>query len=73
MPENWTEITESEYWYYLEVLPPIYGPDGIFAVSEALYHNDQGQAVYTICKEDRSAQRYYKTQGTAQQMLRRLL
>ena len=38
-----TEITEEDYYYFLEVLPPIYlkGNKG-FLLMEALTHNEKG-------------------------------
>jgi hypothetical protein len=44
-PGAWCEITEEDYWYCLEVLPPYYF-DGGFAVSEACTHNDRGEPTY---------------------------
>lgn len=67
-PGEWVEITEELWWYCLEVLPPIYGPCDMFAVGEAAWHNDQGQAGYDICKEDRQTGKFYMTQGTVRQM-----
>lgn len=32
---EWFEVSEAVYWYFLEVLPPIYIPHG-FAVCEAI-------------------------------------
>ena len=34
---NWKPCTHDRYWYNLEVLPPIYGPNG-FLVSEPYDH-----------------------------------
>ena len=63
---KWEEITQKLYWYFLEVLPPIYGPRGAFAVSEPLRHTKEGRAVYTICV--RVGERFFATIGTYQQM-----
>ena len=46
--DGWQEIDEKTYWYFLEVLPPIYFPGG-FAVSEPITHNEEGFAVYQCC------------------------
>lgn len=43
--DAWSKGTEEEYWYCLEVLPPIMFAGG-FAVSEAIRHNADGRAVY---------------------------
>lgn len=32
---EWFEVSESVYWYFLEIMPPIYVPHG-FAVCEAV-------------------------------------
>ena len=45
-PHLWHEISEEHYWYFLEVLPPIYFPGG-FAVSEANRADEQGRETYT--------------------------
>ena len=71
---EWTEITERLYWYFLEVLPPIYGHHSpritdytMFAVSEPLRHlEDTGEPVYTICRVNGG--RYYATEGTLRAM-----
>ena len=65
---EWTEITERLYWYFLEVLPPIYGHcvNGMFAVSEPLRHLETGEPVYTICRVNGG--RYYATEGTLRAM-----
>jgi hypothetical protein len=34
VPGQWFEITEEEYWYFLEVLPPLDMTGGAFAMSE---------------------------------------
>lgn len=44
---KWRRITERDYWYCLEVLPPIYVPGG-FAVSEPVTSTDDGQTVYLV-------------------------
>lgn len=44
------EITEKKYWYFLEVLPPIYTPKG-FLVSEPLTHNEKGALHYHIYQQ----------------------
>lgn len=62
----WTEITKEKYWYYLEVLPPAYWKGNLFAVGEALRHNEEGRAVYTIC--DKRDGKYWQTEGTIAQM-----
>jgi hypothetical protein len=67
----WKEITKELFDYYFEVLPPIFGPNNMFAVSEPLDHNEYGQAVYTIC--DMVDDHYYEIQGTTQQMLKQTL
>lgn len=67
-PGIWVEISEELYWYCLEVLPPIYGPLGMFAVGEAAWHNEEGKAGYTICQKDRSTKTYWMTEGTVKQM-----
>ena len=41
----WTEISEEHYWYFLEVLPPIYVPGG-FQVSEPWRDNLHGYPLY---------------------------
>ena len=58
---HWQEITERLYEYFRDVLPPIYGR-GAFAVSEPLRHNDDGRAVYTLCRE--TGGRFYACTGT---------
>ena len=70
---EWTEITERLYWYFLEVLPPIYGHHSpritdytMFAVSEPLRHMETGEPVYTICRVNGG--RYYATEGTLRTM-----
>jgi len=63
---RWEEITQKLYWYFLEVLPPIYGPKGAFAVSEPVRHTKEGRAVYTVCV--RVGERFFATIGTYQQM-----
>jgi hypothetical protein len=42
---SWYRITPKDASYCLEVLPPIYFPGG-FAVSEAAWHDENGQATY---------------------------
>lgn len=45
--DSWRRITEQDYWYCLEVLPPIYVPGG-FAVSEPVTSTDSGEVVYLV-------------------------
>lgn len=33
-PGDWWEITEDDYWYFLEVLPPLAMTGGSFSMSE---------------------------------------
>jgi len=47
-PTLWHEMTEKDWWYCLEVLPPIYFAGG-FAVSEAYGNDEQGRATYWCC------------------------
>lgn len=67
---EWKEITYDLYWYFRGALPPIYGPGATFAVSEPVNHDDDGRAVYTICKEVKSGDglRYFAMLGTAYDM-----
>jgi hypothetical protein len=49
-PQAWCEIDEKQFWYCLEVLPPIYVAGG-FQVSEAFDHDDCGRPIYaTVAK-----------------------
>jgi len=40
------ETNEATYYYFLEVLPPIYHKGNRFQVSEAISHNNEGFAMY---------------------------
>ena len=42
------EIEEETYWYYLEVLPPIYAK-GCFGLGEPYDHNNQGEEITVWC------------------------
>lgn len=66
--EVWKPIDQDRYNYWLGVLPPIYGPNGMFAVSESLRHNAQGHAVYTVCWADPGNWEYWQSEGTIAQM-----
>jgi hypothetical protein len=44
------KVTEKDYWYFLEVLPPIIFKDGFFLM-EPLTHDDQGAVHYYFFKE----------------------
>lgn len=66
-PGHWVEITEELYWYCVGVLPPIYGPDGMFAIDEPAWHNRFGEAGYNICKSI-EAETFWMTQGTVRDM-----
>jgi len=40
------EVTEEDYWYFLEVLPPIYSRKGGFLLMETLSHDEKGAINY---------------------------
>ena len=42
----WQPATWALYNYFLNVLPPAYWADSVFAVGEANHHDDNGRAVY---------------------------
>lgn len=63
---KWTEITEELYMYFLEVLPPSFGPNNTFAVGEPLRDNEFGRAEFTICR--RVNRKFYCIEGTLQAM-----
>ena len=51
-PIEWIEITEEQYWYYLEALPPIDRSNGKFLVGEPSDHHAlTGQPRYQACRE----------------------
>jgi hypothetical protein len=52
-PWVWRRITEADFWYCLEVLPPIYFRGG-FAVSEPVIHEQGDRPVYLCVREERS-------------------
>jgi hypothetical protein len=70
---GWHEITEALYWYFLEVLPPYYGPErSMFAVGEAQRGDPEtGEFTYTICVQ--RGERYYATENTLSRMNKRQL
>jgi hypothetical protein len=40
------EIDEGMYWYFLEVLPPIFHRNGVFQVGEPYSHTAEGLPTY---------------------------
>jgi hypothetical protein len=48
---DWEQISEEDYWYFLEVLPPAHQQGLAFAVGEALTHMNDGRVVYRTCIE----------------------
>ena len=49
--QSWSEISEDDYYYLLEVLPPAAWKDNAFMVGEPWTHDDKGavhQAVISI-------------------------
>jgi hypothetical protein len=46
------EVTEKNYYYFLEVLPPIYSPRGGFLLLEALTDTDKGAVHLWFYKRD---------------------
>ncbi len=46
---DWLEVTHEDYWYALEVLPPIYLQGlSAFGVGEAANHDRNGHAVRSV-------------------------
>lgn len=59
-PIEWIEITEDQYDYYLEVLPPIDRHNGKFLVGEASDHHAlTGKPRYQACLEQDG--KYYQS------------
>lgn len=58
---DWKQTTEERYQYMLAVLPPIYG-NSFFAVDEPVEHNQFGQPVYALYKEEGG--RFWESTGT---------
>jgi hypothetical protein len=49
---QWDEITEEQYWYWLEVVPPALMENGGFLVGEASdHHAGTGRPRYQACRE----------------------
>jgi hypothetical protein len=42
----WLEVTEEDYWYALEVLPPIMLGGGVFQISEAADADSLGRDIH---------------------------
>lgn len=50
--KEWVEVSERDYWYALEAVPPAYHRNGVFACGESYTHNDNNEPVYSFFKED---------------------
>lgn len=62
------EVTEDDYWYALEVLPPIYlhgRSRGGFAMGEALTSNGHNEPVYYCFTKQ--ADKYFGCKGTIEE------
>jgi len=55
------EVTEKQFWYMLEVLPPIYGP-GCYGISEAYHFDPDGKETRIWFRSERG--KYYCFFGT---------
>lgn len=61
---EWKEISNEHFYSLLGAVPPAkYFPDG-FVVGEALYHDDAGRPVYSICRE--AGGKHFETEGTVE-------
>lgn len=64
-------IDEETYWYYLEVLPPIYAK-GCFGLGEPYNHNGKGEEITVwCCKREGSYLGFLGTQEEAEKVFAR--
>ena len=56
LKSEWQEITEEQYYYWLECLPPKVWKDEAFMVGECMTHHQQGAIYQAVTKID---ERYF--------------